>query len=93
MLCWLSLVRRLAAAVLKSRRNLLFENAVLRHQLLVLSRNAKRPRLRLLDRALWAWLSRAWNRWRTVFRLAQPDTVIHWHRQGFPPLLEMEEPP
>jgi putative transposase len=81
--CWLSLVLRLAAAVLKSRRNLLFENAALRHQLLVLSRNAKRPRLRLLDRALWAWLSRAWSRWRTALQLVQPDTVIHWHRQGF----------
>lgn len=50
--CWLSLMLRLAAVVLKSRHNLLFENAALRHQLLVLSRNAKRPRLRLLDRAL-----------------------------------------
>src|ERR1035438_7203788 len=34
---WLSLVLHLAAAVLKSRRNLLFENAALRHQLLVLT--------------------------------------------------------
>jgi transposase InsO family protein len=28
-------------------------------------------------------LSLAWGRWRSVLRLAQPETVIHWHRQGF----------
>jgi hypothetical protein len=47
---------RFAAAILKSRRNLVLENLALRHQLLVLGRNARRPRLNPLDRALWAWL-------------------------------------
>ena len=83
MLCWLIFVLRLAAAVLKSRRNLLLDNLALRHQLLVVSRNANRARWTPLDRALWAWLSHAWRRWRTALRLVQPDTVIHWHRQGF----------
>ena len=44
MLCRLIFLFRLAAAVLKSRRYLLLENAALRHQLLVLNRNANRPR-------------------------------------------------
>ena len=83
MFCWLSFGLGLAVALLKSRRNLLLENVALRHQLLVLSRNAKRPQLRPLDRALWAWLSCAWSRWRTGLRLFQPATVIQWHRQGF----------
>jgi hypothetical protein len=46
MVRWLILVLRLTAAALKSRRSLLFENLPLRHQLLVLRRTSKRPRLR-----------------------------------------------
>lgn len=83
MQCWLSLGLRLAVALLKSRGHLLLENAALRHQLLVLSRKTKRPRFGRVDRALWVWLSLTWSRWRHVLRLAQPQTVIHWHRQGF----------
>jgi hypothetical protein len=83
MLCWLIFLFRLVAAVLKSRRHLLLENAALRHQHLVLSRNANRPRWDPVDRVLWVWLSVVWSRWRKALRLVQPDTVIHWHRQGF----------
>ena len=57
MVRWLILILRLAAASLKSRRNLLLENLALRHQLLILSRGSKRPRLMPPDRALWVWLS------------------------------------
>ena len=53
MVRWLILILRLAAASLKSRRNLLLENLALRHQLLVLSRGSKRLRLMPPDRALW----------------------------------------
>ena len=83
MLCWLTLLLRLAAVVLKSCRNLLLENLALRHQLLVLTRKPSRPRLNFLDRAFWAWLSRSWSRWRIRLRFVQPDTVIRWHREGF----------
>ena len=37
MLCWLTLLLRLAAAMVKSRGNLLLENLALRHQLLLAS--------------------------------------------------------
>jgi hypothetical protein len=66
---WLIFVLRLAAAVLKSRRILLLDNLALRHQLLVVSRNAKRARWPPLDRALWAWLSHVWSRGRNFLRL------------------------
>jgi hypothetical protein len=36
-----------------------------------------------MDRVLWVWLSLTWSRWRSALRLVQPDTVVHWHRQGF----------
>jgi len=52
------LLLRLAAALLRSlflpRSVLLLENAALRHQLSVLNRTTKRPRLRQSDRILWA---------------------------------------
>jgi hypothetical protein len=83
MIVWLILILRLAAASLKSRRNLLLENLTLQHQLLVLSRGSKRPRLTPLDRALWIWLSHTWNGWKVSLRILQPDTVIQWHRAGF----------
>lgn len=83
MICWLTFSLRLAAAILKSRRNLLLENAALHHQLLILARNATRPQWRPLDRGFWIFLSLVWSRWRTVLQLVRPDTVIRWHRQGF----------
>src|ERR1017187_3729680 len=82
MLRWPLILFCLAAAILKSRRNLLLENLALRHQLLVLGRTARWPRLNRLDRAPWAWLSHTWSRWRIGLRIGQPDTVIPWHREG-----------
>ena len=83
MIRWLTLVLHLAVAGLKSRRNLLLEILALRHQLLVLSRSSKRPRLTPLDRVLWAWLSQAWGGWKSRLCLVQPSTVLQWHRAGF----------
>ena len=83
MVRWLTFVLHLAVAGLKSRRNLLLEILALRHQLLVLSRSPKRPRLTPLDRVLWAWLSQAWAGWKTRLLLVQPGTVLQWHRAGF----------
>jgi putative transposase len=59
------------------------ENLALRHQLNVLKRSVKRPKLTPADRWLWIVLSRVWKDWRTALAIVQPDTVIGWHRQGF----------
>jgi len=83
MVVWLILILHLAAASLKSRQSVLLENLALRHQLLVLNRGSKRPRLTPLDRTLWAWLSQVWRAWRTSLQMVQPDTVVRWHRAGF----------
>ena len=65
------------------RAALIAENLALRHQLMVLQRSAKRPRLRPLDRLFWVWLSRLWPNWRSALNIFQPDTVTKWHQQGF----------
>ena len=82
----LSAFHVLAAAVsaaFKSRAAVHPENLALRHQLGVLRRSVKRPRLTAADRFLWAWLSRAWADWRSALVIVKPGTVIAWHRKGF----------
>jgi hypothetical protein len=59
------------------------EILALRHQLGVLQRSVKRPKLTPADRFLWAGLCKVWNDWRTSLFLVQPATVIGWHRKGF----------
>src|SRR4029450_9535287 len=59
------------------------ENLALRHQLAVLQRSGRRPRLSRWDRILWIWLSRLWTSWRSRLVIVQPATVLAWHRQGF----------
>src|SRR5262249_46979484 len=59
------------------------ENLALRHQLLVLRRSVRRPRLARRDRILWVWLSSIWAGWRSSLVIVQPATVLAWHRRGF----------
>ena len=60
------------------------EIAALHHQLRILQRRTgARPRLRSIDRILWAWLSRLWSGWRRALVIVKPETVLAWHRRGF----------
>src|SRR5690242_2439242 len=52
------------AGSFRSRTALQIEILALRHQLNVLQRSVKRPRLSATDRWLWARLSRRWPEWR-----------------------------
>ena len=82
----LSLLHLLAAAVsvaFKSRATLQLENLALRHQLGVLRRSVKRPKLASADRLLWTWLCEVWSDWRSALVIVKPETVISWHRKGF----------
>ena len=80
---WLVSLFDCLAASLRSRADLQLENLALRHQLGVLRRGSKRPRLRQTDRLLWAWLSRTWPGWRDVLVIVKPATVIAWRRRKF----------
>jgi len=79
----LLIIFRTLISVVQSQRALAVENLALRHQLAVLQRTAKKPRLRRSDRALWVLLSRFWNDWLDSLAIVQPETVIRWHREGF----------
>jgi hypothetical protein len=74
-------ILRLFASKPGSMRTLEIENAVLRHQLQVVSRSTK-PKLRWFDRVFMAAVSRVIprERWRGAF-LVTPQTLIRWHRE------------
>jgi transposase InsO family protein len=78
----LAVLRSLGAAF-QSHRQLLLENLALRHQLMVLNRNARKPRFSKPDRLLWVVLRAVWSRWEKALVIIQPQTVIGWHRAGF----------
>jgi hypothetical protein len=71
----------LAAArdCLRTRAALQMEVLALRHQLKVLRRSVKRPKLTAADRFLWIRLSRFWTGWRSALLIVKPETVIGWH--------------
>jgi hypothetical protein len=82
----LNLLRSLLLASLafvRTRRQLAAEILALRHQLGVLKRSVKRPRLSDVDRGLWVLLSRRWSSWSDALIIVKPATVIKWHRAGF----------
>ncbi len=79
----LFLLLRTFISALRSHHALALENLALRHQLEVLTRNSKRPRLTNRDRALWVIISRLWSDWRSPLAIVQPETAIRWHKRGF----------
>jgi hypothetical protein len=70
-------------ALLGASAAVALENIALRHQLAILQRSVRRPRLRHRDRISWLWLSRLWAGWRASLVIVQPATVRAWHRRGF----------
>src|SRR5260370_20831354 len=72
-----------ASAAFRSRATLHLENLALRHQLSVLRRSVKRPKLTSADRLLSAWLCEVWIDWRSSLVILKPETVIGWHRKSF----------
>jgi hypothetical protein len=73
------------SSIFHSRAALQLENLALRHQIGVLHRSSrKRPKLTLVDRLLWVRLSRTWSGWRPALAVVEPETVVAWHRKGFP---------
>src|ERR1017187_7164805 len=77
----LTLLRSLLSGC-QSRSWLVLENLALCHQLAVLNRQPRKPKLRPADRLLWVGLRRFWSQWQEALLLFQPQTVIAW-RRGF----------
>jgi putative transposase len=63
------------SSVFKTRAALQLENLALRHQLGVLHRSVKKPKVTLFDRLLWAWLCGVWADWRSALIVVKPDAT------------------
>ena len=75
------LVRRLLGAGGRLQDEKDIELLVLRHQVKVLQRQVKRPRLHRLDRLLLAAASRAMPRGLWSSFVVRPETLLRWHRE------------
>jgi hypothetical protein len=72
------------AAPIRSKLRLEAENAVLRHQLIVLRRSPHgRVRLTNLDRWFFIQLYRWFPAILKVLTIIRPETLLQWHRAGF----------
>jgi len=67
----------------RSKPELIAENALLRQQLIVLTREVKRPLFTRTDRILLVLLARWVRTWQQALVIVQPDTLLKWHRELF----------
>jgi putative transposase len=67
----------------RSRRDIVFENLVLRQQLAVLKRGRPRPSLSIFDKLFWIAVPRFWPKWKHALIIVTLETVVRWHRAGF----------
>ena len=76
-------VRGAFADLVRSKPQLLAENLLLRQQLIVLHRSAKRPHFTAAERGLFVLLASKLQRWQETLLIIKPETVLRWHRVGF----------
>ena len=80
----LCFVLAVLASPFKSKRRLEAENAVLRHQLIVLRRRVRgRAQPTNNDRWFLVQMYRWFPSILTVVTIVQPETLVRWHRAGF----------
>ena len=70
------LIAGAAADLLRSKPQLMAENALLRQQVLILRRQAKRPVLTTWDRALQVFLASRVRAGKAALVIVQPETVL-----------------
>ena len=71
------------ADLVRSKSELMAENALLRQQLITLKRQVKRPACTKRDRILLVLLARAVRAWKQTLFIVQPETLLRWHRELF----------
>ncbi len=72
-----------ARDLVRSRLQLIAENALLRQQLIVLHRSVDRPRIEDSDRVIMLLLARLNSTWAEALHIIQPGTLLRWHRRLF----------
>ena len=84
MIALICFVLAVLASPFKSKSRLEAENAVLRHQLIVLRRKVRgRAQLTNNDRWFLVQMYRWFPSILEVITMVQPETLVRWHRAGF----------
>ncbi|MCP4209474.1 MAG: integrase, partial [Shimia sp.] len=78
-----SLIGGAVGDVARTRPELIAENALLRQQLIVLTRQVKRPKLNPRDRFWLVVLASKVPSWQQALVIVQPATILRWHRELF----------
>lgn len=78
-----SLIGGTAADLVKSKPELVVENAFLRQQVIVLNQQVARPQLTAKDRGLLVLLASQVQEWKNALLIVKPETLLGWHRQRF----------
>ncbi|NDJ78873.1 MAG: transposase [Chloroflexi bacterium] len=74
----------IATKLVRSKPELMAENAFLRQQVIVLKRQSTgRPSITQHDRRVLVMLASKLRDWKDALHLVKPDTLTKWHRQGF----------
>jgi putative transposase len=73
----------LASDLVRSKAELVLENALLRQQLLVLQRQVKKPHFTGVDRISILLLARHLPHWKQALLILKPATLLYWHREAF----------
>ena len=79
----LRLLRHLVIALvdfLSPRARLAAENLLLRQQLVILRRTARRPRFKPWQRRLFSSIAVLWSALRNSILVVKPATLLRWHR-------------
>jgi putative transposase len=76
-------VSGITSDLIRSRTDLLIENAMLRQQLIILNRQVKRSKITYQDRLWMVLLARCTRFWKQAVLVVQPETVLRWHRDLF----------
>ncbi len=78
-----TLLEGTAANLIRTKPELIAENALLRQQLIVLERQVKHPTFTPFDRGLLVVLASRLPHWKQALLIVKPDTLLKWHRRGF----------
>ena len=70
-------------SLLRTKKQLILENLMLRQQLNIYKRKNKRPKLENIDRVILVWISRVFSKWKSALVIVKASTLISWHRKGF----------
>jgi hypothetical protein len=67
----------------KTKKQLIFENLMLRQQLNIYKRKNKKPEIKNIDRLILVWVSKFFSKWKSALVVVKASTLIGWHKKAF----------